>query len=335
MTTRGDGRPMTRRSWMGKVVGGAAILAAGGGGRADEPAELKGKIIAHAGLRPGDVPYGLIAIDPNTGAWSTLGMDTAGGGRVSPDGRHLAFVRRLDPSTFVVSVLDLREGGEPRRLLDNPGSPFWSPDGKELIISVVRESRWVEAVRIPAAGGEAVKLPFDKAESVVDWSPDGRWLLLRSHRGKGRPGATTQRSKQPLYAVHPDGTGDRLIVPGDETPGRRVGTATVYVRFAPDSRRIALTRTVDDSPSSLYVTDLDGKEPRRVFEGKLEESAITPCWSPDGRWLACPKYVRERPDDRGQAEGLLLIRDDGSEVRRVPFVPFQTALVLFDWRAEV
>jgi gamma-glutamyltranspeptidase len=122
--------------------------------------------------------------------------------RVSPDGRHLAFVSTRDAPDGESDLWLLELSGRvvlgaagPRRppavpLLRERGaewSPAWSPDGRRLAFGATRDG-W-GSIRIatvpvpgdadPAAGG-AVTPPMVVSQRAgqVAWSPDGRTLLV-------------------------------------------------------------------------------------------------------------------------------------------------------------
>ena len=67
------------------------------------------------------------------------------GPRISPDGRWLAFLRRIDAKASAQLWIMPLDGGEPRRLTDQPlgvSGPVWSPDATRLAFSA----------RVPAEG---------------------------------------------------------------------------------------------------------------------------------------------------------------------------------------
>jgi dipeptidyl aminopeptidase/acylaminoacyl peptidase len=104
-------------------------------------------------------------------------------------------------------------------------------------------------------------------------------------------------------------------------------------RISPDGQRVAFVVTAIDElkheyRSSIWETPIVGGEARRFTGGTA--NAHSPCWSPDGRWLA---FVSDREGEltgknaqeqkqqgKGKAQ-LWLIPGDGGEARQLTFMP--------------
>ena len=93
----------------------------------------------------------------------------------SPDGVTIAFTGEYDGNTDVFTVP--AAGGVPHRLTYHPAPDVavaWSPDGERILFRSTRESasRYTQLFSMPAAGGEAVRLPLPMAYQG-QFSPDG------------------------------------------------------------------------------------------------------------------------------------------------------------------
>ena len=137
----------------------------------------------------------------NATAVTSFNGPIAGTGRWSPDSRLIAFDSRPDGNSdiFVVPA----GGGPVRQLTRTPGEdarPAWSGDGRSIFFSSDRSGR-NEIWRIPADGGDAVQVTHDGGAVVVT-SVDGQHLFYKRRLDSG-----------PIYDIHPDGSGDTVIVP--------------------------------------------------------------------------------------------------------------------------
>ena len=159
-----------------------------------------------------------------------------------------------------------------------PWAPAWSPDGKQIAVSM-SGSIW----RIDPASSEAFELTYDgHYHSSPDWSPDGRWIVYTAdHDGHtiqlqivnldtGQSRALTDDAH--LYAdpvFSPDG--DRLAYVSTEPSGY----FNIYVRPVREGRwngpAIALTRDHSYGRNRLYFGEWD--------------MHIQPAWSSDGKEL--------------------------------------------------
>ncbi|WP_422060989.1 prolyl oligopeptidase family serine peptidase [Sphingopyxis sp.] len=101
--------------------------------------------------------------------------------QISPDGRHIAYVRRSndimsDRAVGSIWLIDTQTGDEvPIAAQDGSAfSPRWSPDGKRLAFASTAGGSaqlWVRWM----TGGEAVRLTgLPTSPSSLAWSPDGR-----------------------------------------------------------------------------------------------------------------------------------------------------------------
>ena len=169
----------------------------------------------------------------------------------APDGRSLAFVRRVDgrPTLHVMPI----DGGEPARLATGdlePGSPAFSPDGKSIAF---------------LAGA-----PLAEAETRARWARGGAVLWEREF-------AATK-----LWVV-PVAGGEPREVPA--------GPNVVSFAWSPEGGRFAVVTSESADPylvssvTRVSIVPASGKAPARALArpaGTYGQMA----WSPDGRWLA-------------------------------------------------
>jgi Tol biopolymer transport system component len=107
---------------------------------------------------------------------------------LSPDGSQVAFVSTATGNSDVwVQNVD---GTDLRQLTNDPAAdswPVWSPDGKSLVYTSLRDSRQ-ETWRVPASGGVAEKL-FD-GFFRGDWRPQptgsGTWIVTSNGQDRVR-----------------------------------------------------------------------------------------------------------------------------------------------------
>lgn len=261
----------------------------------------------------------LVAVDPATGVAKDLFAIRAIRPRISPDGLSVAYER--DDSLW---VRRLAEDAEPRKIIDlgtsSKGSPpVWSPDGKQIVISLGRDTEpgknWVfSALRVNSDGSDQEKLPIPREDCIQDWSSDGRWLLTASGRGV--------KDGWQLYVMQPDGTHEqRLTEKGNP----------FYARFSPDSRRVLYTANALGDQSGIWVVDVDGKNRRRVFPiGSQAQGSA--CWSLDGKRIAVVLDESQAMGRQGARALRLIVMDlDGNHRTEVP-IPAWAGTDMPDWR---
>jgi dipeptidyl aminopeptidase/acylaminoacyl peptidase len=189
--------------------------------------------------------------------------------RWSPDGRYLAFLRTADGDERTQLLLQDRRGGEPRAVYetkDDVGAYDWSPDGKRLVLAILRapeEPKTPKPIVIDAlhfkqdedgylaAGARRHLELFDLASESVEpltsdaafsedqpaWSPDGsRIAFVRTH-GAG---------------VDDDGREEIDVI------AARAGATPVRIAkpYAPNNQKLAW------SPDGSQIAYLQGREPK-------------------------------------------------------------------------
>lgn len=125
------------------------------------------------------------------------------------------------------------------------------------------------------------------------WSPDGSRLIYTTYYKTGFPD---------IYMI-------------DLSSGRKVPIATFKGTnsggvFSPDGRRLAMSLSgAGNADTEIYVTDANGKNPRKLTDNKSLEAS--PSWSPDGRRLVFTSDAPGKPQ-------LYEISSSGGPMRRIP-----------------
>jgi len=197
--------------------------------------------------------------------------------RISPDGSRIVFNRpdnRLG-NRDIWYVETAR--GVTARLTSHQANDWfavWSPDGKRLLFASDRwggpgngiyEKKSME----PGAEEVAVFIEPDSSVEPLDWSRDGRWILI--------------------LRFSPEGRGEIWLMPatGERKPFAFAATAADerFARFSPDGKWIAY-QSVETGRYEVYVrpfaAGLAGPE------GKVQLSdsgGQFPVWRPDGQEL--------------------------------------------------
>lgn len=128
----------------------------------------------------------------------------------------------------------------------------------------------------------------------AQWSPDGKWLSFSR-----MPPHPSDEHLASIWVVRFDGTGLRRVAAG------------FGARWSPDGRLFAYEAPRGPGVSDLSLIRVDGKASRRLASTPGVEQPAN--WSPDGRMVLFTRYS----GDGGAAPSVLVVRADGSRVRRL------------------
>jgi len=182
---------------------------------------------------------------------------------------YLPHADRMAP--FTIATADREGRAQP--LWKTPGvygSPRLSPDGRRLVVSVLRDTNWDVWV-YDLEREVATRITFgERYEADPIWSPDGQWIAYEGEVD-GKDGVFKKRA---------DGTGDAEAVIAPEAL-----TYPAPTSWAPDGRSITVQADGGGGRSDLFVVAADGKsKPEPVLKTPWDETGGAV--APDGRWLA-------------------------------------------------
>ena len=188
---------------------------------------------------------------------------------VSPDESRVAVVG-LENGNQDIWIHNLRRPEKTRLTFDGDADirPTWSPSGKRLAFSSLRQRDWdIFIKRADGAGGVTPLVANSLVGLVTDWSRDEKFVLFRRDDPKTGPDLWYLQSKD---------EGSSEVLPILQTPfAERAG------KLSPDGRYVA------------YISDETGRHEIYVEEfpnrgGKSQVSTtggVQPRWSRDGKEL--------------------------------------------------
>jgi Tol biopolymer transport system component/imidazolonepropionase-like amidohydrolase len=181
---------------------------------------------------------------------------------LSPDGRWLAFARRVPDGT--ISFKDHRFG---------PRTSLWVRDlasGRERLVMDPIETDITE-------GGKVLRLL-----PAYSWSPDGQAIVISQGGGIRRVTVETGDVETIPFSAQVMRTISEMAY----TPGR-IPDDPFPVRFMRwHTANPAGDRLVFQAVGRIWINDLPSGTPRRLTPDAFRPFEFAPAWSPDGRWLA-------------------------------------------------
>jgi Tol biopolymer transport system component len=223
----------------------------------------------------------------------------------SPDGKSLAVVlHNVDRTTVQIALLSVSDGKV--RVLKTVGwrggigAMYFSPDGKYLGYDRPQSETHTDSdVYILAVDGSAdiPAIVHPASDSMVGWSPDGKWLLFSSDRTTG----TTDLWAVAVTDGKTQGTPQRLRADiGKIQPIGWTSSGGLLYQIRHGGGR--------SSNLQLATLDLNARRYSSALIGRgYQEDTSLPLWSPDGTKLAYKSEFRGRANSE-----LVVIRDSNT-----------------------
>lgn len=195
----------------------------------------------------------------------------------SPDGDHIAFVRKDKTQTQQIFVMRSDGSGRPRQLTFGKGTtrwPDWSPDGKRIAFSATTSQGNSELFTIRPNGRGLKRITQGAWVYYPSWSPDGRkiawddWRYVYEAQDPGC-GVThlyqTNRCDSEIFVIRADGQRERQLT--DEYGADMLPT------WSPDGTKITFVSDRLNLPwhTDVFVMNADGSDQKLVLQTPVDE----------------------------------------------------------------
>ena len=245
----------------------------------------------------------------------------------SPDGRMMRYLRHhlATKPTSDICLVSLSNGGKPAGAPIPIKLPFfsrerltgWTPDNKIGLLFEIPFHDYVYTV--PASGGKGSQVsPLEGLADQPQWSPDGKRIYFRYEDGR----LASVPSEGGELDVHPSLKG--AMSSGFFMPYPAGGNSV-----SPDGKSIVISAGTVASNMQIWTVPVDEGEPKQITSG---EGHRFPCWSPDGKWIAC--IGSEAVADNKDLTRIFKVAAAGGEAEKITDDTVQVAWADIDWSPD-
>ena len=240
--------------------------------------------------------------EPGLEAESLWHWEWAGDPQLSPDGRHLVYVRVAvdregDTYTRDLWLKDL-ETQRHRPLTTheaNDSNPRFSPDGKRVAFtSTRRDSNQIWVIGLDSGEARPLTELEGGAGSPV-WSPDGEQIAFSSRARTAEERREERDAEREQRAAEREARGLDEDADMESAPEP---TVIDRLQYQQDGRSDYLPETRPDI-WLVAVGDQWPADPERVTDGRLDYGS--PSWSADGEWLYFSGLLEDDADWRQES----------------------------------
>jgi len=259
----------------------------------------------------GSHPAQLLDFAVSNPAWSPDGKKIAFNKVVTPDVPESVDAHPI-PSLAVINA----DGSNLRKLLkDTASEPAWSPDGKKIAFTRIRDGD-LSSIYVMNADGTGYPRRLttgSTSDASPAWSPDGTKIAFQSSR---------RSPNGDIYIINAccEESTTNKVQPLTNNRGYNGSSDPTW---SPDGKKIAFTSIRNGRASSIYVMNADGSGRTRLTE-HAENGVSSPTWSPDGAHIAFVKYA-------STFQAIYTMEADGSEPTLVRKIQAE-GLTSVDWR---
>jgi len=239
--------------------------------------------------------------------------------RLSPDTKKVAYcLQKRGGEANVIHVRSLDPAGPPEDIEVDGRHVSWSPDGSQLLVSRGQSGNVI--VDIKTKKQRVIDLPPD--HWLVEWSPDGKWFLLRFKSDKEKMQlAWMNRENLKVHAL--------------------AGTEGAWEgRISPNGKQILFTQPGAKGATNLWVLSRDECKPRQITK-ELNCIARAFSWSPSGKRIVYT-LIRFDPDSQTtpqmqETESFVMVSDLDGKHQEILVSGHTSGIsaidfTLWDWR---